>query len=1383
MTASKSQTTYRRLDPVNRFVMQIIAITDGTMTWHAVHDLIKNCDWVKPTGGRLLNADLRTSIQSLEREGLLRPTPLGTWNVAPEIIDEPVQDAIRAGHFEKVAKAMQEAKLRRAYYGHDRRDEARDLRLAFYSGDVAAFRSGAYYPGYTERAHLLEPFALDIFRELDPELRRMYLLDVIPRQILSPRGDRALVDAFIATTRDIDYTQADARLIGSWLDLAVARGDLDDLRRLDEFTRGKFEPISGCLALLTGDYDRAEELLGAALPVERKGAKKQALLALRHLPLPLYLLLLFRRRSSHSLARARRMIHAATQDGDGRYADLIQLLDGTADTCEKPMSNAWFGSLLRDFARTPFGKLVAGYVAYWTLEEPDLPNTLGGLSDYAEAYRKAGLSWLADEAATLAPLVSRAARPATFDSTVSPGVKSLVQAVAREPAWRRALAAIVDLAQTDVPGAKADAKSVEERVVWQLYTAPDHFTLEAHAQKRTRKGWSAGRKIAAATLLEKQDSDELEFLSPQDRAIIATMREQTEQYFGYPRKKVVLDQIRAARALIGHPAVFHVHDRETPLEVFEQPVKLIVTKHDDRLRMRLDPPPENVGSEEPVAGECLVANETGVVRLVPDGPHRLGVVLYSAKHRKLQDMLRGELDVPAEGAEQVVESLQALSSLVAVHSEVGDTLPTLSSIPADPRPQLHLVPHQGGLRIEPYVRPFGEDGPFCRAGQGGANVFATIDGRPLSAVRDLVEETRLLGALQSECPFLSSEGPSILPTPVESLEAVLQLDRLRAAERVVLHWPQGGTMRVAGEVSTSAFRVQIKKDREWFAATGTLEVDADLAIDMMKLIELVEGSSSRFVQLDDGRFLALTDQLRRRVSEMASFGEAYKSKLRFPGVRAAAWEDLGDIQFKADEHWRNCVQRMRDASAVVAEIPSTLQAELRDYQKAGYQWLSSLAAWGVGGCLADDMGLGKTVQSIALLLQRSAGGPALVVAPTSVAFNWVKEVERFAPTLTVKLFGVGDREAFFQGLGPREVVVTSYGLLHNEAERFQQQRWHTAILDEAQAIKNMATRRSQAAMGLEADFRLIMTGTPLENHLGELWNLFQFINPGLLGSHEMFQQRFAQPIERDHCPDTRRRLKKLIQPFMLRRTKTQVLTELPSRTELTLQVELSSEEAAFYEALRISAMKKLEGSDEGPRGGQHLRILAEIMRLRRACCHPKLAVADCGLSSAKLTLFSETIDELLANNHKALVFSQFVDHLSILREELERKNISYQYLDGSTPAKDRKTRVEAFQAGEGDVFLISLKAGGIGLNLTAADYVLHMDPWWNPAVEDQASDRAHRMGQLRPVTIYRFITKGTIEERITDLHASKRDLADSLLEGADVSGKLTADELLKLIRE
>jgi len=405
----------------------------------------------------------------------------------------------------------------------------------------------------------------------------------------------------------------------------------------------------------------------------------------------------------------------------------------------------------------------------------------------------------------------------------------------------------------------------------------------------------------------------------------------------------------------------------------------------------------------------------------------------------------------------------------------------------------------------------------------------------------------------------------------------------------------------------------------------------------------------------------------------------------------------------------------------------------------------------------------------------------LVVAPTSVAFNWVSEIQRFAPTLTAHLFGPGDRAESLRNLGPRDVVICSYGLLHSESERLHAQRWGTVILDEAQAIKNAVTKRSAAAMGLQADFRLIMTGTPMENHLGELWNLFQFINPGLLGSLDEFSNRFALPIERDGCAETRRRLKKLIQPFILRRTKSQVLEELPSRTEITLKVQLSSEEAALYEALRQKAVETLTSADDDR--ATHLKILAELMRLRRFCCHPRLVTPELDVSGAKLLLFSETIDELLEGNHRVLVFSQFVDHLTVLREELDRKGVTYQYLDGSTPAGQRKKRVEDFQSGQGDVFLISLRAGGVGLNLTSADYVIHMDPWWNPAVEDQASDRAHRLGQKRPVTIYRFITEGTIEERILKLHADKRDLADSLLEGTDRSGKLSTQELLKLIRD
>ena len=327
-------------------------------------------------------------------------------------------------------------------------------------------------------------------------------------------------------------------------------------------------------------------------------------------------------------------------------------------------------------------------------------------------------------------------------------------------------------------------------------------------------------------------------------------------------------------------------------------------------------------------------------------------------------------------------------------------------------------------------------------------------------------------------------------------------------------------------------------------------------------------------------------------------------------------------------------------------------------------------------------------------------------------------------------------------------------------------------------IKNAATKRSQAAMALQADFKMIASGTPVENHLGELWNLFRFINPGLLGSKERFTERFSHPIERGNQV-ARDQLKRLIQPFILRRTKAQVLTELPSRTEITLQVELSDEERHLYEALRQEALDKLANM---PPEGKAMQVLAEITKLRRFCCNPQLVLKHARVAGSKLAVLADVVEELLDNQHKALIFSQFVDHLAIVRAWLDEKGIAYHYLDGSTPAAERKKRVDAFQAGGSDLFLISLKAGGTGLNLTAADFVIHLDPWWNPAVEDQASDRAHRMGQTRPVTIYRLVAQNTIEDQIIALHAKKRDLADSLLEGGDASGKLDTAALLQLLK-
>ncbi|MDR2470132.1 MAG: DEAD/DEAH box helicase, partial [Tannerella sp.] len=301
--------------------------------------------------------------------------------------------------------------------------------------------------------------------------------------------------------------------------------------------------------------------------------------------------------------------------------------------------------------------------------------------------------------------------------------------------------------------------------------------------------------------------------------------------------------------------------------------------------------------------------------------------------------------------------------------------------------------------------------------------------------------------------------------------------------------------------------------------------------------------------------------------------------------------------------------------------------------------------------------------------------------------------------------------------------------------------------------------------------------TPLQNHLGEIWNLFQFINPGLLGDLSHFADTFVRPTEEG----VRKRLKKLIEPFILRRTKTAVLEELPPKTEIIRKIKLSDEETAFYEMLRRRAIESLE-NDSSPQGAKHLKILAEITRLRQACCNPALVAPETAIESTKLSTFLEIASELKDNGHRALVFSQFVSHLNIVRQALDKAGFTYRYLDGSTPAIRRAVEVRNFQSGQSDFFLISLKAGGLGLNLTAADYVIHLDPWWNPAIEDQASDRAHRMGQSRPVTVYRLVAEHTIEEKIIRLHNTKRDLAESLLEGSDRSAKLSANELMELIK-
>lgn len=1010
--------------------------------------------------------------------------------------------------------------------------------------------------------------------------------------------------------------------------------------------------------------------------------------------------------------------------------------------------------------------LVCSLCLYWVDEaeaRKRVPRLLKFLSDQAEAV---GYYWIAVESAELLfRLKTKQSLVAEVNAKVDN--PSLVDLIKPQKPWEISLKALANLQKPEV---EVRLES-EKRLVWWLTFYSTSFVLQPREQKMSVKGgWSKGRAIAIKRLY--QNPGQFDYLTTQDLKVCSQIE---TDYYGYYHQVEYSFSDRALVELVGHPLVFWADSPTIPVDIVAGEPELIVKKvKQERLTLEFSPK----------------LSEDKEIILVKETPTRLKVIKITAEHQRIATILGNKncLNVPAAASEQVLAAISGVSPIVTVHSDIGGGVASATEVVAQALPHVHLLPAGSGLKAALLCRPFGEVGSYYRPGKGGSTVIAEIEGQRLQTTRQMAQESELAENVIKSCPILSryeaEDGEWLIDDPEDCLSLLLELQEL--GDQVIIEWPEGEKLRIAHHADMSNFQMQIKRQNDWFAASGELQLDENLVLDMENLLALLEQTPSRFIPLGEGQFIALTQQFRHRLDELRAFGSKKGKGLQFHPLTSIVLEDtIADVgQVKADKHWKQQVRKLKEVKDLQPELPSTLQAELRDYQAEGFDWLSRLAHWGVGACLADQMGLGKTLQALALILNHAPQGATLIIAPTSVCMNWISEAEKFAPTLNPVEFGNSDRQKTLDTLQPFDLFVCSYGLLQQDevAEMLAQVSWQTIVLDEAQAIKNMNTKRSQAAMKLQGKFKLITTGTPIENHLGELWNLFRFINPGLLGSWEQFNERFAVPIERNQDKSQRKQLKKLIQPFILRRTKTQVLEELPSRTEITLQVEMSKEEMAFYEALRQSAIAKLADSD-ATAGTKHLQVLAEIMKLRRACCNSRLVMSDSSLPSAKLELFGEVLEELLENRHKALVFSQFVDHLHILRDYLEQNKISYQYLDGSTPAKQRKVRVDQFQGGEGDVFLISLKAGGTGLNLTAADYVIHMDPWWNPAVEDQASDRAHRIGQQRPVTIYRLVTKGTIEEKIVELHHHKRNLADSLLEGTEVSGKMSTDVLLRLMTQ
>lgn len=576
-----------------------------------------------------------------------------------------------------------------------------------------------------------------------------------------------------------------------------------------------------------------------------------------------------------------------------------------------------------------------------------------------------------------------------------------------------------------------------------------------------------------------------------------------------------------------------------------------------------------------------------------------------------------------------------------------------------------------------------------------------------------------------------------------------------------------------------------------------LELSIDLsAWDAKELSTLLTHFREKksFTRLRSGAFVSLADETVQGLALLTEEldltpAELKSGRISLPRYRALQLQSLlrsrAAIRFRKDKVFIALAEAIKDATKQPAHIPASLETVLRPYQKEGFRWLKALDRAGFGGILADDMGLGKTLQIITLLLSYEGELPSLVVCPTSLVLNWENEIKKFAPALTV-LAVTGDaaaREALLKNAQDYRVIITSYDLLKRDILLYKDLQFQYHILDEAQYIKNQKTQNAKAVKAVQSARRFALTGTPMENRLSELWSIFDFLMPGFLYSYARFKNRFELPAVREGDVRALERLSAIVAPFLMRRLKADVLSELPPKTEQVFTASMEGEQRRLYAAC-ASQVKERIGSEvaAGTFEKSKLSVLTLLTRLRQICCDPKLCVDGFDGDSCKRAACLELLQQAKAAGHRVLLFSQFTSMLALLEKDLKRAGISYMLLTGSTPAAERTRLVNAFNNGETDVFLISLKAGGTGLNLTGADMVIHYDPWWNLAAEQQATDRAHRIGQTRSVQVIRLVVKDTVEEKILKLQAQKQQLADAVLSGGVTSlSALSAEELLALL--
>jgi len=742
--------------------------------------------------------------------------------------------------------------------------------------------------------------------------------------------------------------------------------------------------------------------------------------------------------------------------------------------------------------------------------------------------------------------------------------------------------------------------------------------------------------------------------------------------------------------------------------------------------------------------------------------------------------------------------------------------PVLIMQSRDDSPDIRAFYASVRFRYADYVLPF--DGLDTDATIEGK----TPDGNPLVLKRDLDAEVRHIVDFSKRHPGFESA----VAMDSAFFSRADRVPRAKDVQDIAHAWRD--LLANRAELEAAGWTVQVREpfdlsfqnvtqveatvsetSSNWFDMALKLK-HGEQTYDLLPLvIDWLQGDSrdsSILLQADGGEWLEIAPELFEPVARtlLELYDDAATARreipddqLRLPRTRAgsldeleAAWDNQGiSVAWHDAQNVFSLAERLRAFDGIDRPgLPSGVNATLRPYQLDGMGWLGFLAEYGFNGILADDMGLGKTVQALAHLQhERDIGRltqPTLIVAPTSLLGNWRREAARFTPGLRTLVWHGTDRKSRQRHLENVDIVITSYALVTRDVTLLADLDFGCIILDEAQAIKNPAAKVTQALKALPIERRLCLTGTPLENHLGELWSQFDFLMPGFLGSRKHFNRYFRTPIETHGSEERRERLASLIRPFLLRRRKEQVATELPPKTEIIREVALEPEQAQLYESIRVSMEHRVRALlAERGLGRSHIEMLDALLKLRQTCCHPALVKLDSArgvTQSAKTELVLSMLEELIDEGKKILLFSQFTEMLGLLERELVERDIRYVKLTGRTRRRDDV--IDAFQHGDVPLFLISLKAGGTGLNLTAADTVIHYDPWWNPAVETQASDRAHRIGQTKPVFIYKLVASNTVEEKILGMQDRKRALADQTInqgEGGALAG-LTADDILDL---